>query len=323
MMQAEKLLIGVVGGFLLCTGSEVVVSAASASDNPYQGIVDRNIFSLKPPPPPVSTEPPKPPPPNITLTGITTILGKKLALMKATPPPAKGEAAKEKSYMLTEGERDGDVEVMTIDEKLGVVTVNDFGTITNLTFEKNGVKLAGSSPGNTAPPPMHGTMPTPLPGGNPFNSQRSSPMQRPLRIPGAGAPAPNTGGGVTSSGFNGPAPAGYGATPSVNVNGTALSLGGNGSPTPGNGQPIVAGQDLIGNGMDPDAYAVLLEANREATKDDVLSGKMAPLPVTRYTPPGAVGSLEEAPAEPGSTASPTATTPTLPIPGRPPGFRPY
>ena len=49
--------------------------AAESSGSPYQRIVDRNIFGLKPPPPPESHDPPAPPPPRITLTGIFTILG--------------------------------------------------------------------------------------------------------------------------------------------------------------------------------------------------------------------------------------------------------
>src|SRR5947208_16694459 len=52
-------------------------SASNANPNPYQGIVDRNVFGLKPPPPPPAPPEPPKPPVNITLTGITTVLGKK------------------------------------------------------------------------------------------------------------------------------------------------------------------------------------------------------------------------------------------------------
>src|ERR1043166_10041298 len=95
---------------------------ANSNDNPYQSIVDRNIFGLHPPPPPPVNEPPRPPIPPINLTGITTILGKKLAFMSIQLPPKPGEAAKPggngpTSYMLGEGEREGDIEVVSIDEK--------------------------------------------------------------------------------------------------------------------------------------------------------------------------------------------------------------
>src|ERR1041385_247409 len=101
---------------VLCAGAHAVTSDQPA--NPYQSIVDRNVFALKPPPPPPDPEASKPPPVKITLTGITTILGNKRALMKTPPPPGKpGEPAKqEMSYILTVGQREGDIEVLDIDE---------------------------------------------------------------------------------------------------------------------------------------------------------------------------------------------------------------
>src|SRR5258708_11592093 len=44
----------------------------------------------------------------------------------------------EKSLMLKEGQRDGDIEVLTINEISGTVQVNNTGTIMSLTFEKDG-----------------------------------------------------------------------------------------------------------------------------------------------------------------------------------------
>src|SRR5579859_4213045 len=110
---------------------------------PYEGIIDRNAFGLKPPPPPPDPEATKPPPLKITLTGITTILGNKRALMETPPPTGKpGEQPKSKqSYILTIGQREGDIEVLDIDEKAGSVKVNNAGQIVTLTFEKDGAKL--------------------------------------------------------------------------------------------------------------------------------------------------------------------------------------
>src|SRR5437660_1094780 len=120
MKPFGKMLFGVLGGLLFCAG----VSGGLA--NPYQGIVTRNVFGLREPllPP----DRPAQPPPKITLTGITTILGYNLAFLKAQKP------GKEQALMLTEGQRDGDVQVLEIDEKAGRVTVNNFGTVMTLTF---------------------------------------------------------------------------------------------------------------------------------------------------------------------------------------------
>src|ERR1700720_2046820 len=109
MTQAEKVLTGVAGVFLFCASAMAIITPAVLSDNPYQGIVDRNVFSLRNPPPPPPPPSNDPPPPKLTLTGITTILGGKRALLKGTPPPAKGEPAKEQFYMLSEGQRDGNI----------------------------------------------------------------------------------------------------------------------------------------------------------------------------------------------------------------------
>lgn len=112
------------------------------------------MFNLRPANPVTSlpTNTP-PPPPNLTLTGITTILTRKCALLKAVLPGAKpGEQAKEESYILTEGQREGEIQVLRIDEQGGSVEVNDFGTILTLTFDKNGAKPSGP-PGSIASPP--------------------------------------------------------------------------------------------------------------------------------------------------------------------------
>src|SRR5882672_6816749 len=89
---------------LLCAGGS---ATGADSANPYQGIVDRNVFGLKPPPAPPRPEDNKPPLPPIILTGITTILGNKRALMNMQMPGKPPQ-----SFILTEGQRDGDIEVL-------------------------------------------------------------------------------------------------------------------------------------------------------------------------------------------------------------------
>src|SRR5438445_13350489 len=97
----------------------VGANAITADSNPYRGIVDRNVFGLKdpPPPPPPNPDAGKPPTPPITLTGITTVLGNKRAFLTLQLPAKQPEPAKTPSLMLTEGQRDGEVEVLEIDEK--------------------------------------------------------------------------------------------------------------------------------------------------------------------------------------------------------------
>ena len=111
------MLVFLAGSFAV--GVSALGVTTDAQNTPYQSIVDRNVFALKPPPPPPDPEATKPPPVKITLTGITTILGNKRALMKSPAPPGKpGEPAKpEVSYILTVGQREGDVEVIDIDER--------------------------------------------------------------------------------------------------------------------------------------------------------------------------------------------------------------
>ena len=104
MMHSGKTLVCIMGVWALCLAANGATSESATS--PYQGIVERNVFGLKPPPPPPGPEDNKPPAPKIFLTGITTILGTKVALMKLTPPPAKpGEPAKEESFTLKVGQR--------------------------------------------------------------------------------------------------------------------------------------------------------------------------------------------------------------------------
>jgi hypothetical protein len=153
----------VAGTFVALWAAGTALAAESAG-NPYAGIVDRNVFALKPPPPPPDPEANKPPPPKITLQGITTILGRKLVLMKVVVPPAKpGGKAEEVPLTLSVGQKSEDVEVLEIHETDPAwVKVNDYGTITNLNFKDNGVNLASVAPPGTAPaggPPRPGVPP--------------------------------------------------------------------------------------------------------------------------------------------------------------------
>ncbi len=284
MKHGGKMMVGI----SLALGVGVVAGYADVNTaaTPYQPIIDRNIFALKPPPPPPDPASEKPPPPKITLTGIATILGKKLALMKTPPEPVKqGESSKgEHFYTLTEGQRDGELQVVKIDEKAQTVEVTFGGSPFTLNFTDNGVKgsaTTGAPPPSGNPFGQPGGIPSPT-GGRPFPPRA---MRLPTPNGSPGAPVPVGENQAPSSS------AGIGGAPTVAANGVALPGFGS-NPTqnlPQNGiDPSVAN-------MEPEAYAALLEVERERTKQQVLDGTMPPLPTTRYTPPGAVGSLEEAP----------------------------
>src|SRR2546422_2759852 len=64
-----------------------------AKPNPYQTIIERNPFGLKPPPPAPDPTPPAPltPPSKVVLTGFTSISGPPRALLEITEQePGKG-----------------------------------------------------------------------------------------------------------------------------------------------------------------------------------------------------------------------------------------
>ena len=283
------MLVLLAGSLALCAAATARTAAAADNSSPYQGIVERNVFGLKPPPPPPSPEDNKPPPPKILLTGITTILGNKRALMKMTPPVTKpGEQPKEQGFTLAEGERDGGLEVLEIDEKEGTVKVNNYGTVATLNFKDDGVKTApGAPPGAPpgVPPGMRPGLPMPgAPGG-------VTPMpNRPLRVPGAGAP-------VTPQAATGS------AVPSVN----------------GGVNPLVAAQPAAAAGSSPEEYAILLEFNRIRTQPLVDAGELPPLPPDPLSADARAAILGPEP-DPTAAATPAPApaaprfAPTIPLP---------
>ncbi|HVV73797.1 MAG TPA: hypothetical protein VHI52_20200 [Verrucomicrobiae bacterium] len=210
MRRDTKALMCALLGLSLCAGARAFVPGTSGDH--YQTIPDRNLFGLRAPPP-ATNEPPPPQLTKILLTGITTILGDKRALMKTLLPPGKpGEQAKEQSLILSEGQREGEIEVLAIDETAGSVKVNNSGTVMTLTFEKDGAKLPGGppSPGNLAgmPVPANGPsvgamfQPNPAMAPGPVNGNsriRTFPTRN-LRTPTLpGTVSPPNGAGAASS----------------------------------------------------------------------------------------------------------------------------
>jgi hypothetical protein len=127
----------------LCCGLKVLSAAASADY--YHQIPARNLFGLHEPPQ-VQPEIVKPQLPKIILNGITT-MGSKLVFLKVQFPPKPGEQQlTEQSFMLTEGQREGGIEILEIDEKAGTIRVNNSGTEMTIGFDKDASKVAKTPP---------------------------------------------------------------------------------------------------------------------------------------------------------------------------------
>lgn len=156
---------------LFCAAGFVVLAssaqAAAADDaNPYAGtITNRNVFSLKDPPPPPRPEDliKKDPPPKILLQGLTTILGRRQVLFKVQMPAKPGQPAREESFVSAEGERNGEIEVLEIDEVAGVVKFNNHGTIEPKNMKDDVAKAIAAAPPSPGPQPT-GVPPPAIPG---------------------------------------------------------------------------------------------------------------------------------------------------------------
>ncbi|HTB83130.1 MAG TPA: hypothetical protein VK742_05700 [Candidatus Sulfotelmatobacter sp.] len=99
-----------------------------APANPYSTITARNVFALVPipPPAPVDTTPPDPPI-KLTPNGIMNVFGQLEVIFKAAIPAKGKEPAHDQSYVMAEGEREDDIEVVKIDDKASVITFVNHG----------------------------------------------------------------------------------------------------------------------------------------------------------------------------------------------------
>jgi hypothetical protein len=165
--------------------SAKVFSAAAARD--YSQIPVRNLFGLHEPV--IEREKVIPPPlPKIVLNGITT-MGSKLVFLKVQFPAKAGEQPQgEQSFMLTEGQREGGIEILEINDRAGTIRVNNSGTEMTIGFEKDADKIAKSPPA-TQPgiPNVAGGARAMNPGTSGY--QRMVPTRTGRQVP-AGAEAP-------------------------------------------------------------------------------------------------------------------------------------
>jgi hypothetical protein len=203
---------------------------------------------LNPPPPP---GPPQDatPPPKITPNGIMTILGEVQVLFKVagTPKPG-GPPSADESYILSEGQRQDDIEVVKIDEKNSIVTFNNHG-------ETQQLPLVVTQPSSTPSPGLAGG---PGAAGGRFN---------PGGGPGA-RPRGNGGGGYGGSSANS---GGQGNSGNANDSSNLSNV-----PTRSN---TFNAASQIPEGMTPEVQTIAIEANR------ALGGEAAQiLPITELTP---------------------------------------
>ena len=292
--------VGVIAAVLLCAGAIAVW--ADTRPNPYLSIADRNPFVLKPIPPEVPPQEPTPPPiplAKVVLTGVTSIFGPPRALLEITEQePGKQPTVNKR--ILREGERDGSVEVLSIDVVHTSVRIKNGTVETNVIFE-----VAKSSPGPTGPTGPTGAMPPPisLPSISPpaappsFTSVPTAPAAAtPLNIGGDGRERANTGvsfaGGTDlnpSAAANPFAPRGGVGTPyAQNVNVNPLS---GGVSTYGAGAGSSVSRPLrtaTGGPAGPTLTAreadIIFEIEREKFRQTRAAGGDAPpLPPTQYT----------------------------------------
>ncbi len=258
MKRSAIVALGLAGGLALPLGARAVTP--DAAENPYLGIIDRNVFGLKPaPPPPLPPPPVVAPPQKITLTGIVKAFGKKQVFFRTPAAPKPGEPPKETSFMLSEGERAGEIEILEINEIAGTVRLKNHGVEQPLSLEKDGMKPQAGSGGG----------PAALPG-----------------VPTVFAPAGAVpGGGFAGGGIPGGGP-GAALTPvptySTSSSRGAASIQRPLRVVPSGGNPQA--QQLPPT-PSPEEQIAIMELIRVADADKVARGVMPPLPTTEFTPP--------------------------------------
>lgn len=214
MLNAMKRTVDQATGLL---GAALILATAfpafsEVKDNPYQAIIERNVFDVHPPPPPPppDTTPPPPPPSKtvVKLTGISTLGGKSKALFEITPEPGKPAV----KPIMEVGDRVESVELLAIDVVNSTVKIRS-GTAEIVVGFTNAPSTAGPVP-NPAALAMRPGMPVmPMP---------AVPMPTPAGmvpqpVPAYNAAAPTYGnrGGITVSGA---AASGAAAIPAPGMN---------------------------------------------------------------------------------------------------------
>ncbi len=127
----------IVAGFILGAFAEV-------KENPYEVIIARNPFGLRPIPivePPKPPEPPPPPPLEIKLTGITTLGGPPRVFLEFKDPQTQKV---DRPSPMSEGDPYKDnITIVSIDAENQVVKIKVGETVRALDFDHDGIKAGG------------------------------------------------------------------------------------------------------------------------------------------------------------------------------------
>lgn len=144
---------------------EVKAFVKESEQNIYESISRRNVFDLHDPPPKLVEVPVAPPPMQIRLTGITTILGGKKALLMVRPGTVQGKTPdKEESFILGEGERSGPIWLKEVNERAGTVKLECEGNTSTLALEilkPETLAVAAATPPPLSPRRQYPSIPVP------------------------------------------------------------------------------------------------------------------------------------------------------------------
>jgi hypothetical protein len=245
-----KTLLCLLGCLAVATEGKAILSEVPDT-NPYHAIVERNVFDLRAPPPPPTNTAPVVPPSNVKLTGIASLFGPKRAMFMVVPGAMPGKPpGKEESVILSEGQRQGSLEVQEINEKSRTVRISNEGVVSVITFEV--------------------TKPQNMPAGAGAGFAGGNPQLHPINFvqPPPALPSPN--GGYANNNGN------AGNQANNNLDTTASTT----MPT----------RTLRTEPLSREEQTILMEIERERTKPQVENGEMPPLPPTEITEAAGGGS---------------------------------
>ncbi|HKS36621.1 MAG TPA: hypothetical protein VJW76_05490, partial [Verrucomicrobiae bacterium] len=164
MNSTERTLRLAVGAFLIA--ATVQADITESKDNPWRVIIDRNPFGLQDPPPPPDPSSLTNQPPvkvDIKFTGISSDsnANTKRAWLMVPPGPGRPQP---KYLSLSEGDSDGDLKVLEINETETTVKVLNAGVPVTLNFKEHGLTAPVAPvvhPGVPGAVPQPGVVPAP------------------------------------------------------------------------------------------------------------------------------------------------------------------
>jgi hypothetical protein len=162
MNSTEKILRCAVGMLLLA--ATVQADTTESKDNPWRVIIDRNPFGLQDPPPPPDPSSLTNQPPvkiDVKFTGVSSDSNSKRAWLMIPPGPGRPQP---KYLSLSEGDSDGDLKVLEINETETTVKVLNAGVPVTLNFKEHGLAAPVAPvihPGLPGAAPVPGVVPAP------------------------------------------------------------------------------------------------------------------------------------------------------------------